>query len=60
VRALRNLQKSSLDQGRIVGAILLGERKSAAGIKRLMDQGVDIMKYKDIILEKDFEFHQSA
>jgi nitrite reductase (NADH) large subunit len=51
-------KKLLLDQGKIVGAILLGERKSAAGIKRLMDQGTDITKYKETILEEDFDFRQ--
>jgi nitrite reductase (NADH) large subunit len=51
-------KKIVVDQGKIVGAIILGGRKGAAGIKRLMDQGVDITKYKEAILEEDFNFRQ--
>jgi nitrite reductase (NADH) large subunit len=49
-----------LDQGKIVGAILLGERKGAADIKRIMDQGLDVTEYEEIILENDFDFRQIA
>jgi len=49
-------KKLVLDQGKIVGAILLGDRKGLTAIKRLMIQETDITKYKDSILEDDFDY----
>jgi len=51
-------KKIVLDQGRIVGAIILGETKSVAPIKALMDQGTDVGRYKDAILEEGFDFRR--
>ncbi len=49
-------KKLVLDQGKIVGAILLGDRKGVTSIKRLMAQETDITRYKDLILKVDFDY----
>lgn len=49
-------KKIVLDQGKIVGAILLGETSSVGPIKVLMDRGTDVNRYKDVILEYGFDF----
>ena len=49
-------KKIVLDQGKIIGAILLGDRKGGATIKRLMDQQADVTKYGENILEDDFDY----
>jgi nitrite reductase (NADH) large subunit len=51
-------KKLVLDQGKIVGAILLGDRKGITTIKRLMVQGTDITKCKDSILKDDFDYQK--
>jgi nitrite reductase (NADH) large subunit len=51
-------RKIVLQQGIVVGAIILGETKSVAPLKRLIDQKTDVTKYKDSILEKDFDFRK--
>jgi nitrite reductase (NADH) large subunit len=49
-------KKLVLDQGKIVGAIILGDKKGVTTIKRLMNQQTDITKYKDSILNDDFDY----
>ncbi len=49
-------KKLVLEQGKIVGAILLGDKKGIITIKQLMSQGIDVTKYKDSILRDDFDF----
>ena len=49
-------KKLVLDKGKIVGAILLGDKKGVTSIKRLMNQETDITKYKDSILNDDFDY----
>ncbi len=51
-------KKIVLDQGKIVGAIILGETKSIAPIKVLMDRGTDVSRYKDAMLEEGFDFRK--
>jgi nitrite reductase (NADH) large subunit len=51
-------KKIVLDQGRIVGAVLLGDRKGSATIKRLMDQETDVTRYEEFILEDNFDFRK--
>ncbi len=51
-------KKLVLDQGKIVGAILLGTKKGLTAIKQLMSQEIDITKYKDSILNDDFDYKQ--
>ena len=49
-------KKIVLNQGKIVGAIILGHKKGVATIKRLMDQETEVTKYRDLLLEDDFRF----
>jgi len=51
-------KKIVLDQGKIVGAILLGDRKGTSALTRLMQQETDVAKYKDHLLEDDFDYMQ--
>jgi NAD(P)H-nitrite reductase large subunit len=51
-------KKIVLDQGRIVGAVLIGDRKGSATIKRLMDQETDVTRYEEFILEDNFDFRK--
>jgi nitrite reductase (NADH) large subunit len=48
-------KKIVLEQDRIVGAIVLGERKGVAALLKLMDQGSVVTKYKDQLLENGFD-----
>jgi len=57
-REERVYKKVVVQQGIIVGAIILGETRSVAPLKRLMDQKIDITRYKDTILEDGFDFRQ--
>lgn len=52
-------KKIVVQQGIIVGAIVLGETRSVAPLKRLMDQKIDISRDKDSILEDGFDFRQA-
>lgn len=54
----RIYRKIVVQQGVIVGAIVLGETKSVAPLKRLMDQRIDVSKYRDSMLEDGFDFRQ--
>ena len=51
-------KKIVLDQGKIVGAIILGDLRSVPSIKRLMDLEIDVTKYKDFLLEDNFDFRE--
>ena len=51
-------KKIVLDQGKIVGAIVLGETKSIAPLMKLIDQRNDVSVYKDAILEDNFDFRK--
>ncbi len=51
-------KKLVLKQGTLVGAIILGDVRSAAPIKRLMDQGIDVTKWKDSMLEDNFDYRK--
>jgi nitrite reductase (NADH) large subunit len=51
-------KKIVLDQDRIVGAILLGDRKGTSTLIRLMQQETDVTKYKNQLLEDDFDYKQ--
>jgi nitrite reductase (NADH) large subunit len=57
-RTIGVYKKIVLDQGKIVGAIILGDMKSAAPLKALMDRGIDISKSKDSILEEGFDYRK--
>jgi NAD(P)H-nitrite reductase large subunit len=51
-------KKIVLDQGKIVGAILLGDRKAASALTRLMQNETDVTKYKDHLLDDNFDYAQ--
>jgi nitrite reductase (NADH) large subunit len=51
-------KKIVLEKGKIVGAIFLGGRKGVTWIKKLMDQKTDVTKYKDLLLEEDFDYRR--
>jgi nitrite reductase (NADH) large subunit len=49
-------KKLILDNGKIVGAILLGDKKGVTSLRKLIAQKTDITKYKDLILNDDFDY----
>jgi nitrite reductase (NADH) large subunit len=49
-------KKLVLDKGIIVGAILLGDKKGVTSIRKLIVQETDITKYKNLILNDDFDY----
>lgn len=49
-------KKLVFDQGKIVGAIFLGDRKNVVPIKKLIAQQRDITRYKDLMLKDDFDY----
>jgi len=51
-------KKIVLEQGKIVGAIILGDTRDVTPIKKLMDQKTDVAKYKDSLLEDDFDYRK--
>jgi nitrite reductase (NADH) large subunit len=51
-------KKIVLDHGKIVGAILLGDRKGTSTLTKLMQQETDVTKYKDNLLEDNFNYTQ--
>jgi len=51
-------KKIVLEQGKIVGAIILGDRKNVTWIKKLMDQEIDVTKNEDFLLEDDFDYRK--
>ena len=53
-------KKLVLDQGKIVGAIILGDRQGITAIKRLMTQKTDITKHKHSILADNFDYKKVA
>jgi len=53
-------KKIVLDQGKIVGAILLGDRRGTSTLTRLMQQETDVTKYKDNLLEDNFNYRQQT
>jgi len=48
-------KKFVLDKGKIVGAIIVGDKKKVLLIKRLIAQETDITKHKKAILKDDFD-----
>lgn len=48
-------RKLVLRDGRIVGAILLGDKKQVASVRKLIEQGADVSAYEDRLLDDDFE-----
>jgi len=49
-------KKIVLDQGKIVGAIILGDRRGVVEIQKLINQQTDVTKYKDYLLEDNFDY----
>jgi NAD(P)H-nitrite reductase large subunit len=52
-------KKIVLKQGKILGAIILGDIRSAAPIKRLMDPRREVTRWKDFILEDNFDYRKT-
>jgi nitrite reductase (NADH) large subunit len=53
-------KKIVLDQGKIVGAILLGDRKGTSTLMRLMQEKTDVTKYENNLLEDTFDYRQAT
>jgi len=51
-------KKFVIDNGKIVGAILLGDRRNAVYIERVVKEGRDISRYKKDILSDDFDWRR--
>jgi nitrite reductase (NADH) large subunit len=49
-------KKLVLKDGRLVGAILLGDRKDVAPISRLIRRGADVSRYAERLLDDDFDW----
>lgn len=49
-------KKLVLKDGRLVGAILLGDRKDVAPINRLIRMGTDVSRYAERLLDDDFDW----
>jgi len=52
-------QKLVLEEGRIVGAILLGARERVAAVSRLIKEGTDVSAYADRLLDDDFDLREA-
>ena len=52
---LNRYKKLFIKDGRLVGAIFIGDTKNAKEIERLMEKKVDVSKLKEKILESDFD-----
>jgi len=53
--AMGTYQKLVLRDGRIVGAILLGDKKRISPVSRLIGKGTDVSPFRDRLLDDDFE-----
>jgi len=51
-------KKIVLDGGKIVGTILLGDRKGTSALMKLMERETDVTKYKNNLLEDNFDYRQ--
>jgi len=51
-------RKIVLEKGRIVGAIILGTRNGITPLKRIMDQRIDVTKYRELLLKDEFDFSE--
>jgi NAD(P)H-nitrite reductase large subunit len=51
-------KKIVLDRGKIVGTILLGDRKGTSALMRLMERETDVTKYKNNLLKDNFDYRQ--
>ena len=59
-RARGIYRKLVLREGRIVGAILLGDRKRVSAVSKLITQGTDVSAYRDRLLDDDFDLQTIA
>ncbi|MCJ7721116.1 FAD-dependent oxidoreductase, partial [Candidatus Bathyarchaeota archaeon] len=53
-------KKLVLDKGKIVGAIIVGDKKRVLLIKRLIAQETDITKHKKAILRDNFDYKKAT
>jgi len=53
-------KKLTLQGGRLVGAILLGDKKDVAPVSKLIASGVDVSAYVGHLLEEDFDLKALA
>ncbi len=51
-------RKLVLRDGRIVGAILLGDRQRVPAVTKLIKQGTDVSRYKDRLLDDDVDLEE--
>jgi nitrite reductase (NADH) large subunit len=49
-------KKLVFHQGKIIGAIILGDKKAIGYIKRFINQKVELSKYKELLLEDNFDY----
>ena len=49
-------KKLVFHQGKIIGAIILGDKRATRYIKRFITQKVEISKYKELLLEDNFDY----
>jgi len=49
-------KKLVLNQEKIIGAIILGDKKDLTSIRKLIDQELDVSKYKGLLLEDNFDY----
>lgn len=49
-------KKFVIRDNKIIGAILLGDRKNATHIERVVKQGIDISRFKNDIISNDFDW----
>jgi nitrite reductase (NADH) large subunit len=52
-------KKIVLDQGKIIGAIVLSDARGATAIMKLMEQKKDVTGFKDALLEDKFDFRKA-
>jgi nitrite reductase (NADH) large subunit len=51
-------KKLVLKDGRLVGAILLGDRKNVGPISRMVKAGADVSPYAERLLDDDFDWKE--
>jgi nitrite reductase (NADH) large subunit len=51
-------KKLVLKEGKIVGSIIIGERKSAKPIAEIIKQEINVEKVKNKILQEEFDLNQ--
>jgi nitrite reductase (NADH) large subunit len=53
-------QKLVLENGHVVGAILLGAREKVPVVSRLIREGTDVSAYSDRLLDDDFDLREAS